>query len=747
MTTDRRRSRSLSTALSILLVAVLAGCDPSSAGTGADPDDGAAPPAEFVELDLPASTRPEQPVVDHASIVGPAGDLPWFVAGARTEPGDLSRLAIWLADGAELPAEPRLLPVAGDVRSVTVAAAGDTAVIGGTRWSEGEYGTYLLLSTDRSTWQPVESPELDAMSVEGIAVTDGDVVALGTDRSSDAVRGLRVAPDGGVTEFEIDAPEEATGVVAVAASGDDMVVLLTETAPAGDDLVTALRSRDAGETWSRRFVPGIEPQVVGVTSVEGGFVATGTTRRDVPAGEGTIATAWSTTGDDDRWSVSHTEDNDSKTASTGFGAPAPFQDGYAAVLWLQANRQAALSIDVEGRSGIVAATEKMAALSHSGPSAGVAGTGEVRSVLAAEHGATVVRLREKQESMEVVAVLAEPQRWQRPATPALAVDGGVPVSRAFFEILDDGWRRGAEFAHLGPADGELVVTVDDAERRVEASAPDGRRAALETRWLGKGDDLRVGVLAAASDGETWSDPEPVLAHGYASASDMEWVGGRWLATGVAGKGANFAERHRAALWTSKDGKSWRTVGKFEPGDGASSADHVCAAGDGAFVLGTAEGDDVVWARDGERWKREPLDLGPEETVGECRVDGAGSLVRFGTENGTELRYTEDGLTYETRHVTGPDEHLDEIVEVPGGLAATGSVETEEWSGPVLWLSQDGSTWWWSRVPSTQPDVSAVYPSGDGVVVAADGPGGMRAWRVSDTGGLIAAHQGDGASVS
>jgi hypothetical protein len=63
--------------------------------------------------------------------------------------------------------------------------------------------------------------------------------------------------------------------------------------------------------------------------------------------------------------------------------------------------------------------------------------------------------------------------------------------------------------------------------------------------------------------------------------------------------------------------------------------------------------------------------------------------------------------------------------VPGGFAASGSLTNETFSGPVVWLSADGSEWSPVSVPSQRPGSTFdVAPYGDDLVVTMSGRTGQ-----------------------
>jgi len=130
-------------------------------------------------LTVPAEMVAKADRLDGGDLIAGVANLPALSAVIRTSPDGRHRLQASSWDGTSwqptdvgpgVPGEPQLASLAGSDR---------VAAIGGWTWEAGASWPYLLISTDRATWTPVQLPEsLNSYAVTAVAVDGGRVVAL-----------------------------------------------------------------------------------------------------------------------------------------------------------------------------------------------------------------------------------------------------------------------------------------------------------------------------------------------------------------------------------------------------------------------------------------------------------------------------------------------------------------------------------------------------------------------------------------
>src|SRR5689334_6279999 len=122
-------------------------------------------------LTVPAEMVAKADRLDGGDVIAGEANLPAVNALIRTSPDGRHRLQVSSWDGTSwqpadvgpgVPGEPQMAALAGSDR---------IAAIGGWTWEAGAIWPYLLTSTDRVTWTPVQLPEsLNSATVTAVAV-------------------------------------------------------------------------------------------------------------------------------------------------------------------------------------------------------------------------------------------------------------------------------------------------------------------------------------------------------------------------------------------------------------------------------------------------------------------------------------------------------------------------------------------------------------------------------------------------
>ena len=254
------------------------------------------------------------------------------------------------------------------------------------------------------------------------------------------------------------------------------------------------------------------------------------------------------------------------------------------------------------------------------------------------------------------------------------------------------------------------------------------------------------------------------------------VGGPGL---VAGGAAFDGYYHDAAVWTSRDARTWERVGDDPAvfGDEASANDHVgvqpnanqlitdLASGPLGLIAVGAEGkpgdlDAAVWvSADGLTWERVPHDEGVFGGEGDqfirSVVQTAGAAVAVGASGGHAAAWmSSDGSAWTRARIEHAESDgfsvLNDVAVGNVGLVAVGGVDLD-WDNsglgsstprptaePAMWFSTDGTVW--NRAPDpTLESESGATPDGS-LTVIASGPGGIVAIGGGSVGPVVWASQ-------
>jgi hypothetical protein len=786
----RRRARLIAVlgALSLALTACTGSAD--SPGRSAGPAAGSASVAA-TEVGPPTPDRwraavTMQPLTVPAQMMGSAdhlsgvdviagrADRPALYAATRTSTDGRRRLVVSAWDGnAWQPAD--VGPgVPGDPQAANLAGNDVVTAIGGWTWEAGTIWPYLLSSTDRRTWTPIQLPEtLPSYSVTYVVVDGGRVIALaeGEQRSAAMIIVDPARTDEPTVTFLPAAPPGVHRSFDGMAVAGDTVLLTGRQGATRTGPLLAFRSADAGRSWADPVTVSADgrAEAWGVTHLPSGFVVTGNDPiPDDPKANRRMA-AWSSP-DGITWtaeSIPEPEHFRWPGHDAALGVPTAAGDYVLAVAGSSNSRSSRIFqrqpdgewiavaetnqvADAVGRLGRVAPVEQ--------PS-GSAAPGALLVTVGGAHGTVVGQI-----ASGVWATDVAPAAYRDPPAFSEMVSGRLAVvrQRQFLPFGDGGYRTVQEPTPVG-LDGDVLTVLpwdppgaadgDDVEIGV-----DGTAEVVVTNRLSEDEQTRpiTGWFRSAA-GQAW---QPVSGFGEQASEllgEVSSLGGRWILRGS--RADKTGGTHQGMLWTSTDGATWsRAQGDFADGDRSSGIDRVCLDGAGRGVAvgwiqltqGTTTA--AVWIEHDGRWQRSTLSTAPEvsSSFSGCSTV-AGQLVVRGDLDGDTGRWTLDATgtirPADPPVVDAPSEprgdrdepfELDDISTVPGGFMATGRLETTQYTGRVLWLSADGIRWTWLPVPAAEPDGRLLF-SADGadVTVLANSTNLSQAWRIPGIASVIA----------
>ena len=730
----------------------------------------------FTDVAVDAALRTNESIWTAIGAVSAGPGHPAIVGSIRQQVDQPRTLAVW-ADTAQ-GWQPTSVPMEGSVISASLAGSADLLVVAGARWQEGRARPFLTTSVDGTTWSAQALPaSLDRMHMVAVSVDAGRVVALGTDTHDRAVL-VRTAP--GAPVETTDLPEPPAGsrhrLCTVLLSGTTVIVAGYEGPEfAGDKPPVVHVSTDGGRTvGAAQLVTGdVRAAVRGVVPVPGGFVATGFSAETLAADADLRPAAWFSVNGI-AWSQEKLPGSlDLPDGDAGSEEPLGTGTEVTATVWAEGSLSAAVLVRrPEGRWML---------RGHIGPMRENGVSGLIVRADAGSGNAGVDRLAVAVDGPQgVVLGHLNLGVWTPDLTPTLSenlfsvahtLPGEVPRIRLErWRTRQEGgyWSRGTEdaIAAWDPTAGLRPDTFDPPEA--------AGRGGLQTADDPDSDAQQVGTSAMdtaasgmtvrgwfrAAPGQPWQPWQGFGADGYEKVSAVHKVAGAWYAAGQRAVTADYAEPRQAMLWSSTDGITWtRADGDFAAEALTSSIATVCEATDGSPVAVGWRDDPAggqrptVWTRGADgRWLA-AYPAVPDRASG--WADGCteqdGMTVLTGTIGQTPARWTQDpGGTWGALPAQGADgkpydenaaaeSRRDGAVDVPGGKAATGFLDTAEHFGPVLWLSADGESWAWVPLPTATTDVrQVILPVDGGLVVAASTDVGISAWRLDDTAALISA---------
>lgn len=730
---------------------------------------------DFRPLGVPAEMVARADRLGGPDLVAGTGDLPALFAAVRASPDGRRRLQVSMWDGTAWQPTDVGPGVPGDPETAALAGSANLAGIGGRSWEAGAVWPYLLVSTDRRTWSPVVLPTaLAAASVRLLAVEGSRLVALAEGPDHAAVIVVDGA-DGDPTVRELPAP--APGIdrsfSGLAVNGDT-IVLSGRQGPDGGGPPTAFRSSDAGHTWAEP-VPistQIRGTAWGVTHVPSGFVVTGDAPApDDPGGLRRMA-AWSSP-DGAGWQAETVPEPDGfrwadhVAALTG---PVAAGDHVVAVAGSSSSRSARLfQRQPTGEWLATAETDEVAdGVGRIGVAvpvvqpAGPAAPGALFVAIDGAHGAVVGRLASGVWTTDITpAVYRDPPAFSTLVTGRLA----VVRQREFLPFGDGGFRTVWRPSLVGPVPGtpdELSLLpwdpppaagADDVAIGVDGPA----EIVLTTRLTDDEGTVPITGWFRAGPGQPWQPTTGFGAEAVERPDGIERLNGRWLMRGT--RADRTGRDEQAMLWTSPDGIAWsRADGDFADGDRSSVITDVCldpagqAVGVGWIALTQTRSTATVWTEQDGRWRRATLPTGATDSswFDSCATAG-GRLEITGQVQDRDGRWTLDAggsvqpLDAPVVDASGPPisgatepVHLNRVDAVPGGYVTTGRMNTADHTGPVLWLSADGTRWSWLPVPVTDPDASVMAGmDGADLTVLSSSTSISQAWRIADIASVIA----------
>ena len=697
-------------------------------------------PVTIDEVTVPASLATTQPyvTVDSTVLPGVAG-LPWLVGGSSAPPAAGGIPTIWSSPDGSSWTGKAVDPNFEGSFDGDLAGSDQLSALAGNAWRDGDSSAVVWTSTDRATWNAVKLPKDFAGSyrVVDAAVTGTTVVVIGATPEGES-RGIRVDGDK-VTEFDLpDAGDEKLlQASAIVATGKTLLLLGAPGAEGEPAASVTWLSADLGDSWGEpSTVTDEKSNIAGVTYTGSGYVATGSAPRDAES-NATGNAAWSS-ADGTTWaaeSVPSTGEYGTLyyhgSADAGLSAPNANGGTVMAVMW---NDNAAVSgIYQRGADGQWSYLGETGANPGSGAGGlAVAVAGAPAVVLLGQSG--YLRGGLFDGSWRDTTVLAAREDVLAPSAIYPAEDRAlVTLSRSTFELGENlSWRNSSQYS--------IAEVADDTLTETQWSPPE---AAALTGVLMASDETGAEVLIGSSFP---ADTADILAQGwYRSAPDAGWtpmtgfdasgatsfsavqkVGDEWVAVGRTRDSGNVGNPEHGVIWASADGVTWaRGGGDFGSGTLETSIADVCALPDGGQVaVGWVEESvgsfrSSVWMGSAGTWTRADIgDLGSKSGYATACATGEKGVVMAANVGGrSTLQLSSDGATWTEELRADRGATLGEPVPVPGGFAASGSVASDSFTGPVVWLSADGADWSPVSIPSYKTgSTTEVAPYGDDLLV-------------------------------
>jgi hypothetical protein len=746
----------LTVVVAALAVVALAGC----VGGPTPP-----PVAKIEQVDVPDEMLLAEPTASVGDDIVPGSDsLPWLVGGALAQPGEGGAPAVWTSsDGTSWTATPVDEDFKGSFSGV-VGGSAEIAALGGTVWKDGVVRSALWTSDDRQTWSAAALPDAFAADfrISDIAVDGSTVFAIAEDVDG-ASRGLRVE-GGAVTEFDL--PAVAGGELLAASqvlAADGILMVLAAPGSEGEPAAAvSYLSDDAGKSWGEPSEITPSPGFVsGVARVEGGFVATGGAARDTSS-NATGAAAWFS-ADGSTW-ASETVAVDGNgplfyygSADAWLGAP---QSGPAGVTAILGNDNAAVSgvytRDASGgwtSSGVTGVNS-----TYGQDGVGVSLDGATTVVLLT--GYDYARLGTLAGgSWTDTTTLAARQDLLAPSTIyAGDATSAITLSTPHFTVdADLGWSSTTSYQLGEIADAKLSVVAWDPERAAQLSSvvlatdESGAEVMLGSYFEHEAQTITVEGWFRPDVGSAWTPVAGFPTAGATSFSNVQKIGDTWVAVGYSRASSAGGDSDHGTIWTSDDGVTWAAPGgDFGEGSLESSVVDVCQlpAGGGVAVgwveESAGEFHAAVWLQSDSGWTR--ADIGALGTsVGSataCASDDDGVILAASVGGRDTLQRSTDGTAWEEVFKADRGISLGEPVAVPGGFAASGSLTNANFSGPVAWLSANGTDWSPLAIPSFgEGPTWEVAPSGDDLIVTMSARAGHPVMIIRDIERVIADHTG------
>lgn len=751
-------------------------------------------------LTVPAEMVAPADRFDGGAMVSGTPSNPALVAAVGTRPGGerYLRVSRWTGTGFEHGSVTP--PAPGSVQAVAAAGNATVTALAGWTWQTGSIAPFLLISTDRRSWTPVDLPvELAGYRIVAVAADGGQLVALAQHPSGSAVV-VSLDPGGALTLHPL--PDRPAGqdrdLTGLAVSGRTVVVI-GDQGPAGSERPQVLRSIDGGATWTdpAEISAARTVSVSGIAALAGGFMITGAQTADGADQTGMRAAAWFS-ADAVTWAAESLPEADGfrwDDYSSAAGAPTA-ANGHLLVLIDSTSALYSRLLErlPSGQWIDMGATDKVAR------GTGAAGT---------------------------VVPLTEPTGGQAPGSTLVAIEGAAGLSLGRFASglwdtlltpdaaaplpffnrtrsssaerwraivrqrhlepwQDSGWAIWWQPTEVGLVSGAIadlpwdpaeLTGLSDLSNVVRSSTGDAELAMAAARDSDQGFWHIAGWFRPAP-GQPWTPVTGFAGSGtQQQVATADKVGSRWFVGGWGraatdgGADDQGAADDQAMIWSSDDGVSFTSApGDFAVGDGHSAVIDICASPDGTpLAVGQIEdaqgtGVAALWTEQDGRWVRTDLPNPPAagSSFSACAVED-GVLVIDGDLGYRSERWSwsapagfqllapprvdragDGSAPSTTESATDPgaaDQQRSELRSVQSagsGYVASGRIDSATYTGPVLWVSPDAQRWQWVPLPVHRPDSwSLVSVVDQDVVILCSSATDSQAWRVPDIATVMA----------
>lgn len=735
-------------ALVTLGVLAMVGC--TSAEDAPQPDPSVPLPdvtVGFEPVAVPGILRATTPRVASQSLVPPARGAAALVVTRSELPDSTSSIQLWTPGRGSEPVgtivQPRATSLAADGSATVAAVAGDKR--------EGRRrGLWVAVSTDRTRWRDLPLDPTSARLGLGTVGVVGDRVVVAA-RDDDHAQFLSISTTTKAGPFvRLPPPSGGAEATATAVTGHDTsLLLLRQVGPRGGDTVPhALVSPDAGRTWSEHRVTGLD-SASGVVWTGKEYVATGWARTS--GGDKHVAAA-ARSRDGHTWTAEEiplpaTPNHVTRTQSL-LGPPTVSHDAVQARFGCSCIASVVVERSAEGSWTAVRETKG----SHH-----TSATGRAWRDASGPHLSLVDRSSLVSYSTSPVTDLLQPTTLVRATVPPTVSDvldvGGlelVTASRPSLSVEPDGtWSQtGLPFTFVHGADG--ITESRDGTARLAglddlAGASSGEASVLiGTRFTkdpNGGGDWRVASLSRAGRTGPWKSGNGLELDDFTVAGDVVRAGELWYAAVVAAPNSQLSTDRRARVARSRDGVTWAPMpGDWDKGNAGSSIADLCVSHSGEPLgVGWVLAPDrrhhhvAVWTMAGGRWTVTSTvdEKGSSSFATRCSSIGDRTIVS-GEARARGATWTAgDGTSLGRPTLAGEGETRGPADVFGAAVIAPGSTSRHDDTGPVIWVSDDGSRWRAVPLPEdAMAESVATYRTSSGPLVVAETPGGTRAWRIT-----------------
>lgn len=707
--------------------------------------------ATFTAVDVGAWNDDTERVSDF-TVVPPVGQLPRLTVASMGAAGRPRHVSVWTAAATEasvLPTTPAGVP--GDVVGVSADGNADLSAIGGATWQDGRYSSYLVTSKDRSAWSSVALPaDVAASRITRVAVPNAHTVVVAGDGFQGRAQRVAVldTASGTWTSAALPPPDPTSSQTITGLDATpDLRILVTLSAGADGELPTPVSfvSSDKGATFvGPTSVAPKGSSIAGVVWASTTFVATGGIR---VGGDARRPRAW-TTQDGASWTSDELSalevGRNGKAApdiDAQYGAPTEvsgvvdvtvsaadlpnilFWRRSASGGWQQTG-STTRALDVRPTSLAVA----------DGPSAPAVVSGGSRSLREYRWG-------EQSGDFTSRDLVSATSAMRTAMVEAGAGEINIAVGAQRFTQTAQSWSRSAEQRYgqltddgLSPvswAPSGLTGSVD------VKSAADPQSGTTVVAAMKHTSGAFPGVAWVKTSGADWESSTGFDGGTFRHVTAVEHLDTGWYIAAQEAATTSFDSARPETIWHSNDGARWTAIATGLIAEGAHEAtvNDLCSDGTRTVAVGatlTPAGVSTAtwWSSDGGPWVSGSLDsVGGE--FESCDFQDGGFRAT-GTADGRSGTWTTSDLkTFELSLLLDHGLERAAPVRLGSGWAAGGSVDTAEYSGPVLWTSRDGVEWSWQRVPvRTESSRSTVEAAGQLLAVLVDTADGVEAWRVS-----------------